>query len=464
MFKKLGTIIQYGKIVRPIHIIIDLVFVNLVSLLVALSFMGSNYFEQSSLPFILGFVVSLSWLLPAIFMGVYFISRTIQFSQLLRLLVKTYFLYAFFILFFLWLLDISFSRFQIGLTIIMSCFVLSISQFSMLVFKRYMRSSGRNLRSVVMIGYGDLSRYLFKKLYDKNEYGYNFLGYFDDKHRGELSLGGISDVIPYLKEHKVKMIYCYPVYVDPKELAKIVDWAEDNLIKVNIIPDYRGYQYNNMEIEMIGDIPVLKLTPLPLEDIINRMWKRLFDLFVSFWFFVFVFWWLLPVVAILIKLESRGPVFFKQPRGGRGNEPFYIYKFRTMVVHDSAKVKQATRHDSRITKIGSILRKTSIDELPQFINVFLGQMSFVGPRPHALQHNEDFRETIDRFNERHAVKPGLTGLAQAKGFRGEIATHQDLSNRIKMDKFYVKHWSFLLDVRIILLTIRSMMRGQDTAY
>lgn len=334
--------------------------------------------------------------------------------------------------------------------------------FSSLI--RFFRSTGRNSKPIIILGYGDLSMYLRRKIGVSPEFGYRYMGFFDDLVSSNKSLGKICDVIPFLKDNQIEEIYCYPTYIDPIKLQEVVHYAEDNLITVKVIPDYRGYQYSDMGIEMIDDIPVLRLKPLPLEDDVNRFWKRTFDISMSLFTFLFIFSWLFPIVALAIKLNSKGPVLFKQKRGGRGNKSFVIYKFRTMYLHDEKQIKQASKTDSRITKVGSFLRKSSIDEIPQLINVFLGTMSIVGPRPHALRHNIEFRKQIERFNERHAVKPGITGLAQAKGYRGEIQNQSDLVNRIKFDRFYVKKWSLTLDIRIILLTIFSLIKGQDTAY
>ena len=179
---------------------------------------------------------------------------------------------------------------------------------------------------------------------------------------------------------------------------------------------------------------------------------------------IFILSWLVPLIGLLIKLESKGPVFFKQNRHGRNNKLFLCYKFRTMVVNQLSDTKQATKNDPRITRVGSILRKTSIDEVPQFINVFLGSMSVVGPRPHPIKLNEEFAPQIDRFFQRHAVKPGITGLAQAKGFRGETSQFNDMYGRVKLDRFYVKNWSLFLDLKIIILTIISIIKSNENAY
>ena len=174
--------------------------------------------------------------------------------------------------------------------------------------------------------------------------------------------------------------------------------------------------------------------------------------------------WLVPLIALLIKLDSKGPVFFRQKRSGKNNHNFYCFKFRTMRVNGEADIVQASRNDSRITRIGAFLRRTSLDELPQFYNVLRGEMSVVGPRPHMINHTIEFSEKIDNFWQRQSVQPGITGLAQAKGYRGETNTALKLKNRIKLDRFYVDNWSFLFDIRIIILTVFSLLERNENAY
>ena len=192
--------------------------------------------------------------------------------------------------------------------------------------------------------------------------------------------------------------------------------------------------------------------------------KRAFDVTLSLLTLVFIISWLFPLIAIAIKLNSRGPVFFKQLRHGKDNVPFYCYKFRSMVMNDQADVLQAVKDDRRVTKVGRLLRKTSLDELPQIFNVLRGDMSIVGPRPHAVPMNEIFAKEIDNFMLRHSVKPGITGLAQSKGFRGETKDFFDIHSRYKFDMFYIRNRCMYFDSKIILQTFYSLMFKNDKAY
>ncbi|MEM6378062.1 MAG: exopolysaccharide biosynthesis polyprenyl glycosylphosphotransferase [Bacteroidota bacterium] len=235
-------------------------------------------------------------------------------------------------------------------------------------------------------------------------------------------------------------------------------------MKVNLFSQFSKLINHSLSIEQFGSIPVISVNQIPLDDVINRHIKRTFDIVFSLIITVLFLSWIFPVVALLIKLDSKGPIFFRQNRHGRNNKLFQIYKFRSMHLHTDSKVMQAKASDSRVTKIGNILRKSSIDELPQFINVIKGDMSVVGPRPQAVQHNLEYQPKIDKFWQRHAVKPGITGLAQAKGFRGETPELSDMSGRVKLDRFYVKNWSLVLDFKIIILTALSIMKGEGNAY
>lgn len=210
--------------------------------------------------------------------------------------------------------------------------------------------------------------------------------------------------------------------------------------------------------------PILFDEYCPLDGLFAKIVKRTFDLTFTLFAFVFVLWWLIPLFALLVKLSSKGPVFFIQTRTGMHNKPFLCIKFRSMYVNEHANVKQATRNDSRVTPIGYFLRKFSLDELPQFINVFLGQMSVVGPRPLMLKHTEQYAQQMDSFMMRHRVKPGITGLSQIKGYRGEMHDNRMLRNRLKFDLFYLSKWNLFLDIVIIIKSLKLMMFGDDNAY
>ncbi|MFT7234337.1 MAG: putative colanic acid biosynthesis UDP-glucose lipid carrier transferase, partial [Cyclobacteriaceae bacterium] len=310
---------------------------------------------------------------------------------------------------------------------------------------------------------GDMAQEMIHFIKNNKALGYKMVGVFDDEACDD-KLGQTDEVEEYVQNNHVDIMFCVLNKLEETRVNDLINFAESNLIKVKIISQFSRLGNQNLSVQNYGPIPVLNVNAIPLDNKINQMTKRLFDVLFSGLFIVFVLSWLMPIVGLMIKLESKGPVFFKQLRHGRGNKPFLCWKFRTMVINDESDEKQATKVDIRITKIGAILRKTSIDEIPQFINVFLGDMSVVGPRPHPIKLNEIFQPNIEKFWQRHAVKPGITGLAQAKGFRGETSEFSDMSGRVRLDRFYVKNWSLILDFKIIVLTIVSILKGNENAY
>lgn len=240
--------------------------------------------------------------------------------------------------------------------------------------------------------------------------------------------------------------------------------AEKRCIHFKIVPNLSAFINKPAVVHHIRDLPVLTIRNEPLEDVGNRMNKRMFDLAISSLVLVGILSWLIPLVGLLILLESKGPIFFKQKRTGKKNSPFNCLKFRSMHINETADQLQATKSDQRITRIGKFLRKTSLDEFPQFINVFKGDMSIVGPRPHMLKHTQDYAEIVDEYMTRHFLKPGITGWAQIKGYRGEISNPIQIKMRVANDLWYLENWNIWLDVKIIFLTIYTMLKGDEKAY
>lgn len=329
---------------------------------------------------------------------------------------------------------------------------------------RYFRAKGYNYRNVVIVGYGPIGRSLKRHFLQTPELGYAFKGFFDHKSDHPSVSGKVEEVYQYCVDKGIDTIFCCLPKLYDEDVKNLVDFAENNLIRIKLLSDFSRISNMRLQVQKYGNIPVLDVNSIPLDKMLNRLAKRVFDLVFASVVAIFILSWLFPIVALLIKLDSKGPVFFRQYRNGIMNQKFLIWKFRSMYVHDDQKVIQAKKNDSRITKVGAFLRKTSLDELPQFINVFTGEMSIVGPRPHAVQHNEEYKPKIDRFIQRHAVKPGLTGLAQAKGYRGETSRFSEMYGRVKLDRFYVKNWSLWFDVKIIVLTVYSIVFETDKAY
>lgn len=326
------------------------------------------------------------------------------------------------------------------------------------------RKRGNNYRKVVIIGYGTLSKHLKSFFETHPEFGYTLLGYFDDRVSSNDCLGKIEDVESYFTQEQIDEVYCCLPYMKYGEVKRIVDLCDDYYVKVKIITDFRAFFSKGLALDRYDRIPILNVSSIPLDDRRNQAVKRTFDFIFSLFFVIAIFSWLFPIVALIIKLDSSGPVIFKQKRTGRDNKDFYCLKFRTMKVNKESDTQQATKYDNRITKVGAFLRKSSLDELPQFLNVLVGDMSVVGPRPHMLKHTLEYSKQVGKFMMRHSVKPGVTGLAQSMGYRGETKTISDMRNRFKLDKFYIENWTFWLDIKIIFLTVVSLIRGSDKAY
>ncbi|HSF45410.1 MAG TPA: exopolysaccharide biosynthesis polyprenyl glycosylphosphotransferase, partial [Chitinophagaceae bacterium] len=259
-------------------------------------------------------------------------------------------------------------------------------------------------------------------------------------------------------------IYCTLSPETTPGLYDLAYKAEERFIHFKFVPDYSHFARKSILVDYVEDLPLLSLRKQPLEDVSNRILKRALDIVFSFLVIVFILSWLTPLLALLIKLDSRGPVFFLQLRSGKNNKPFWCIKFRTLKENDEANKKQVTRNDDRITKLGRILRKTNIDELPQFLNVFLGNMSVVGPRPHMLKHTKEFNALHKQYMIRHFVKPGVTGLAQVNGYRGEIRHPELLKKRVEYDLMYLENWSLAEDIRIIAATLLISFTGDENAY
>lgn len=358
---------------------------------------------------------------------------------------------------------LSFLYFYLAFTLL-----IIVSRVVVFFFLKRYRARGFNFRRVIIIGCSDAGKQVGDYLARDLTYGYQVKGYFDNlKCKGVVGgyLGGIDDIEKYVEENQVDEMYIALHYDQNEVIDKLIHLSEKYLIRIKFIPDFRAYtKTRRVNIDFYDGIPVMMLRKEPLELPLNRVFKKVFDLIFASIIILFVLSWLFPVLAILIKLNSKGPIFFVQDRSGEDNRSFKCIKFRTMQVNSDADNKQATKEDERITKIGAFMRKTNLDELPQFFNVLWGNMSVVGPRPHMLAHTNEYRKRIDNYLVRHYAKPGITGWAQVKGYRGETKSLEEMEGRVKHDIYYIENWSFLLDLKIIWLTVWNMVKGEENAY
>ncbi len=325
---------------------------------------------------------------------------------------------------------------------------------------KYREKIKGNIRNVVVLGKSKKTDQLIAVFNERTEYGYNFVKQFS-LEKGEYNF---AEYFEFILANKIDEIYCSVSELSNDEVVSFINFADNNLIALKFIPDNKNIFAKKLKFEYYDYIPVLSLRDIPLHSPINAFIKRSFDIVFSLVVILGLLSWLTPLLAFIITLESKGPVFFRQTRNGIDNREFYCYKFRSMAPNTYADHISATKNDMRVTKVGKFIRRTSIDELPQFYNVLFGTMSVVGPRPHMVKHTNEYSDRINKYMVRHFVKPGITGLAQVRGYRGEIEKHADIQNRIKFDVFYIENWSMFLDLKIIIQTIINALAGESKAY
>jgi putative colanic acid biosynthesis UDP-glucose lipid carrier transferase len=328
---------------------------------------------------------------------------------------------------------------------------------------RWYRRRGGNFRRVIIVGYPEKSKDLVNFFQLRPELGYRLYKILEPSESKSFD-SYLEEISVYCKQNNIDEIYCRLGDFSNAELNLIVNCAERQFVKIKFLPDNIGNGTKNFKVDFYGYIPVYIHRPIPLDELINRIIKRIFDVLFSVFVIVFILSWLIPLLYMLIKLDSKGPVFYKQKRSGLLGHPFTCYKLRSMQFEKDQSFVQATANDARVTRVGRYLRKFNLDELPQFINVLIGNMSVVGPRPHPIELDNSYKDEIDTYMIRHFVKPGITGLAQTSGYRGETKDPSAMEGRVKLDIFYLENWSFLLDLKIIFNTVFTSVRGDKKAY
>jgi len=448
---------RYSKYIRPISIFLDLIVITVLCLF---------FFQELNLN-TLYYVIyqTTAWGLIAYFIKFYEIYRFTTPVEIVSKIVKQGILFLLVIIaFFPFSKEVLFSGTAIAYFMVSSFALVTIFKYLLFYYlKKYRIVTGSNFRNAVIIGYTPESIRLKELFENRNDYGYRFLGYFSDKKSNQNITGKLADLYAYVIDNKVDEIYCSLNEITNDQLKDLVDFADENHKTIKFIPDTKEIFSKNLKVEYYEFFPVLSLRRTMLHDPITKAFKRTFDILFSLIIIFGLLSWLVPILAILIKLESRGPIFFKQGRPGIDEKEFFCYKFRSMQINKTTE-REASKNDPRVTKIGRFMRKTSIDEMPQFLNVLMGDMSVVGPRPHLWSQNKVYGNKIKKYMVRHYVKPGITGLAQVRGFRGEIETDEDMINRIKYDVFYIENWSLILDVKIIVQTVINIFQGEDKAY
>lgn len=467
--KNSTSLYRYSRYFKLIFLCWDILLLNvtfIISYFIRFGNLDRLYKEDSQSIFLISNVI---WVLLSAYLGAYKFVRVEHIEKIISRTIKLITLHLIILFAIILLLkfdDISRSRMLIFYALLFT----SIFSFRLLFIQllKKLRKSGYNFRTVVIIGANPTGFEINKLLSRDLSYGYRVLGYFDDSAERFSEkvniLGKVDSVKEFITTNQVHEVYYASDDSDVSRIIDLINFCEKNLIRIKIAPHFKKYtDSRRVYIDFYGNMPILSLRKEPLEIPFNRIVKKIFDFSVSLSVMLLIAPWLLPILIILVRLSSKGPVFFKQQRTGLGNIPFWCYKFRTMKVNNQSDIKQATKNDVRITKIGAFLRKSNLDELPQILNVLKGEMSIVGPRPHMLKHTEEYSALIDNYLVRHFAKPGITGWAQVNGYRGETKELEQMEGRIDHDIWYIENWSLLLDLKIIYLTVFNMFKGDKNA-
>jgi putative colanic acid biosynthesis UDP-glucose lipid carrier transferase len=409
------------------------------------------------------------WVLPSFILRTYADKIILSFEHFTKRTIQVYLLWITLVMFYLFFsFEFNISRLFIFSTIISFGVGLLINRFIYLGIRNYYKKSDHIYKKVLILGYNDTAKKL-AKYFEEDSINTQLLGFVeDDGNVKELThypiLSNVNNTLQVAKDLNINEIFSTITPEQNKDIYNLMFQSEKECIRFKIVPNLSVFITREVHIEYFGDLPILSLRSEPLDDVGNRIKKRVLDIVVSSLVIVFILSWLVPILGLLILLESKGPVFFAQLRTGKNKTPFYCLKFRSMRFNKDADIKQATKNDSRVTAIGKFIRKTSLDEFPQFINVFRGEMSLVGPRPHMLKHTTDYSQVVDDYMIRQFLKPGITGWAQVNGYRGEITNPEQIKMRVNKDLWYLENWSLWLDIQILFLTVYHVFKGNKNAF
>jgi putative colanic acid biosynthesis UDP-glucose lipid carrier transferase len=463
---------RYSWVIRPVLIILDLFVLNVLALYFfnfnteRLYFFPTDLLNNKHILYI-GYSFFF-WLISTAFLNFYKVYRYTSLLNIIGLIVKQFLVYVFIFYAFIGVfrsLNIqAFTTFKY-----LVCSFLVIGLFKLLSYyllKYYRNYFHGNVRRVVIIGKSQSAKELHQLFSINKNLGYQIKASFGNKDFIN-NKGSLEDSFAYVESTKsIDEVYCSIDDFSEVELNRLVKLAEINHCNIKFLQDQKEQFTKRLKTDFYNYLPVLSIQEVSVNNDVNKMIKRVFDIVFSIIVIAFIMSWLTPIIFILIKLESKGPLFYKHKRNGINYKEFTCFKFRSLKQNQEKKGTYITEEDNRVTKIGKFLRRTSLDEMPQFYNVLKGDMSVVGPRPHMLSYTDDYSKKVDKYNFmfRHNVKPGITGLAQVKGYRGEIKIKEDIINRIKYDNFYIENWSLILDFKIIFQTVGNFFKGQKEAY
>ena len=410
------------------------------------------------------------WVLISINFKLFDIPRLLHIHKIVNKNIKALALFVIMCAAVLYVFKVSgFSRMFFAVTMVLFAIMFIAWHIMLVILFREYRKAGNNYKTIAIVGFKEPLDHLISNAFSKTENGYKIVAAFGSgkvpNSLQEFYKGTEFELTNFLDKNQVDELLISLPGSQSHLTNSLLKYCDNNLIRVHIVPNFSGYLFQKFSMKYIENIPTLQLREEPLESLSNRILKRVFDIVFASCVLVLIGTWLFPIIALIIKITSRGPIFFKQERSGKNGVVFNCLKFRSMTVNSSSDELQATKNDKRITKIGRFLRKTSLDEFPQFFNVVLGKMSVVGPRPHMIKHTQEYGELVDKFMVRHYAKPGITGWAQVLGFRGETKQVSDMANRAEADIWYIENWNLFLDLKIIVLTVwQVLFKKEENAF
>ena len=459
------------QFLRNISYTLDIIII-LIAYLVAKKFRYNIDLQYFSYPFF--FLSIVLWFVMSIFSKIYFEKRSNKFAEEMVQMIYHSILFIVSlssVLFFLNLNHKFPSKFVLVFANILT-FLAILSKYAIRKKIHAYLNKGIFYDQVLLVGSTKAAEEFIDAVKKYYYYGYKCIGYIDelDQLKKECAyLGNLNDLHTILRTTEIDEVFIALPTGENEKIQNCIAICDGLNIKVRILPNLSEFTSSSIYINNIGLLPVVNVGDLPLDKRENMLLKRSFDIVFSLLFFILLGSFIFPILAIIIKLSSKGPIFFKQERWGLNNKRITCYKFRSMYkesseIDEEGNFQQAFKDDPRITLIGKILRKTNMDELPQFWNVLIGNMSVVGPRPHPTQLNIQSMELVDNYMLRHMVIPGITGLAQVNGCRGETRTTEDMQKRVNFDLYYIQRWNFWLDLQIIIQTVINIFRGDQNAY
>ena len=452
---------RYGYLVNILTTIADFILLNLVYILVVNTVNNVGEFNDK----VIWLLLNISYC-PAIFMFPDVHKKRILFAdKLMIILVQTFMVHCLVMLTFTSIISYDAVPMRVYAYFYL-IFYLSLAVWwitSRKIIKLF-RRRGRNFKRIIIIGWNGTAKMLYDEILSDPGYGYKILGIFDnEEHADRAMTGTLQEIEDFVVANNIDEIYC----AQPSEeenVGDIIKIADRHDVQFFYVPLISGFMTTSFSLTSMGNLPIMVYRPNPLQFWLYRLIKRIFDICFSLVVIALVSVTVLIPIIFAIKLSSRGPVLFKQRRKGYRGREFTCLKFRTMKVNSQADTVQATKDDPRKTRVGDFLRRTSLDELPQFLNVLWGDMSVVGPRPHMVSQTNEYKKLIDKYMVRHIIKPGITGLAQVSGYRGQTEELWQMQKRVEYDVTYIENWSLWLDVKIIIRTIVNAILGEKNAF